>query len=127
MPSTGFSLEAIHSTCLPLGLRVAGLNSFQVFSYQMELGDIPSCVGGYDLATLPEWRQIGLHGKQISSLEDSNQAPPSNEAPWSDSTTDLVLLMSKATGWYYYLSSAHWKSVFQDLSAGCYKPLSSSP
>lgn len=42
---------------------------------------------------------------------------------WSDCTTKLVMKMSKATGLDYYLGATGWSLVYQDLNAGCCKPL----
>lgn len=129
MPSTGFSLGEIHYTCLPLGLRVAELNSFQVFSLALSIRWFWETV-------------LAVRGLWFSNAAwvEADQSPQKANLTWGPKSGTLILLGSlvrlhnwlgsadeQTTGWYYYLSSAHRKLVFQDLSAGCYKPLSLSP
>lgn len=51
--------------------------------------------------------------------EDLNQADP--QLAWSDCTTNLILPVSKATGWDYYLGPTSMNLVGQDPCAVCWK------
>lgn len=76
------------------------------------LGAILSSGSGYDSAPLPGWGQTRLQGWQISLGPESGRSA-SCWVPWSDCTIDLVVQVTKAAGWDYYLEAAGRNSVWK--------------
>lgn len=82
-----------------------------------------SSIWSYDSAPLCVLEQTSLQEQQNSSFEDLIQGELYSTILWSNCATNLVLLISKAAGYEYYLGAVGRNSVYQDLSAGYCKPL----
>lgn len=99
------ALLEVSSALLPLRLSTTGLVSqFQVFCQ-------PFVEMGWAVTVYRGWGRPGS-GAWV---------------PWSDCATFLVLQMSKAAAWDYYLGTADRNTDCQDPRAGCCKPLLSYP
>lgn len=120
---------AAGSVCPPLGASLAGVCSFWCSHQPLSGGtwSHPQSWWGHDLALLPGHEQSRLRGHKTPRVRAWNRQAYTLPSSLVDHTTNLVLQISKATGWDYYLGSAGRNLVCQDSGAGCWESLSPSP
>lgn len=107
MPGLGFALGVISSAYLHRGLGIALLHSFQEFLpaplVRCVWKALPT-VGGV-VTQLLAWawanQALGM-AKLLITVSESSRSSLCG-VPWSEGTTNLILQMSKTTGWDFCL------------------------
>ena len=130
MPRTGFSLgwSALPARLLVLawlGYTVQVFLSASLVRWSWETLFTVSGAMTQLLAWAWANQALGLANFLIWGFQSSRSVP--GLLPYSKSTIDLVLQMSKASGWGYYLDTVGMDLVWQDSRTGCCKLLPAFP